>query len=52
MTTRAELFHVLRYRCEVDNAGARKYYNARGLLHCEDVPAVIWRIGTKWYTEG
>ena len=53
MTTLAEVFDALKYRVDVDEYGTRRYYNAAGLLHREDGPAVIWRDGSEaWFHNG
>ena len=45
-----EVFNALKYRIEVDEDGARRYYNTNGELHRTDGPAVEWASGAKfWY---
>ena len=44
-----EVFNALRYRIEVDEDGARRYYNTNGELHRTDGPAVEWALGEKWW---
>ena len=40
-----EVFNALKYRVEVDEDGARRYYNTNDELHRTDGPAVEWAVG-------
>lgn len=47
------LYSALKYRVEVDHHGTRSYYNAAGLLHREDGPAIVRVDGTvEWWFNG
>ena len=48
-----DVFDALKYRIEIDSFGVRRSYNAAGMLHHENAPAVVWPGGTKeWYQTG